>query len=136
MVFITRAKDQESAQRLLDYWADDISERGYAASDALPGLPNSRCVTKPASTGDYGWPDTWCGVVQDRHVVNWNGPQGNDVRQRVTAAYMMLTAVEDKDLDQVTENANPNEATPGSEPAAPPQARSTSGPAAGRVACR
>ncbi|MCV7192670.1 DUF7373 family lipoprotein [Mycolicibacterium brumae] len=91
LVFITRAKDQESAQRLLDYWADDISERGYAASDALPGLPNSRCVTKPAS-GDYGWPDTWCGVVQDRHVVNWNGPQGNDVRQRVTAAYMMLTA--------------------------------------------
>lgn len=91
LVFATRAKDQESAQRLLDYWADDISERGYAASDPLPGLPNSRCITKPAS-GDYGWPDTWCGVVQDRHVVNWNGPQGNDVRQRVTAAYMMLTA--------------------------------------------
>lgn len=89
--FLIRARDAEGSTKMLDGYIQQYLDDGWSEADGVPGLPAARCVEKPV-TDKYSRAETWCGAPQDRYLLQQSGAQGVEVRQSLSAGYLMLAA--------------------------------------------
>lgn len=85
--FLTRTRDAAGAQALLDWEAADQASRGWQPDDGVPALPAARCQSRVSRGVTTGF---WCGVTNDRLVLESTGMKKEDVRQKLAAGYLML----------------------------------------------
>ncbi|MCB9441826.1 MAG: hypothetical protein H6523_16450 [Mycolicibacterium sp.] len=89
--FLIRAKDAPSARGYFDMEVADQAKQGWTAIDGVPGLPSARCMRKDPR-GPYQTAQFWCAVTVDRVVFENSSSNENDVKQKLAAGYLMLTA--------------------------------------------
>ncbi|CAJ1582541.1 DUF7373 family lipoprotein [[Mycobacterium] wendilense] len=87
------ARDADGAHRLVEQFAETMTERGFQPAAGVAGLPAARCLQKlPPANARGVAPRFYCAAAADEIAFEASAGQLGDVHQMAAAQYLMLTA--------------------------------------------
>jgi hypothetical protein len=89
---VYRARDDAGAAAIIDDFSTEVRKHLFTPIDGVLGLPAARCLTSPPRTSGTAPPLVYCAATVGRTAFEASGTQETDVRQRMAAQYLMLTA--------------------------------------------